>query len=55
MPIKFQTAVTSTRPHVHKETENEDQNQDQIDKFLLLAQKLPKCVEICTSYLGGQD
>ena len=33
-------------PRVHKETENEDQGQDRIDKLPLLAQKLLKFVEI---------
>ena len=38
------------RHRVHKETENEDQAQDQIDKLPLLAQKLLKFIEICTTY-----
>ena len=50
-----QHAYIHSRPHVHKETENEDQAQDQIDKLPKLAQKLLKFVEICTAYLGGQD
>ena len=42
-------------PRVHKEIENEDQAQNQIDKFPLLAQNLLKFVEICITYSGGQD
>ena len=35
---------------VHKETKNEDQAQDQIDKLPQLARKLLKFDEICTTY-----
>ena len=45
-----------SRPHVLKETENQDQAQDQSsDKVPHLCQKLFKSVVIHTTFLGGQN